>query len=87
MTISDILKIDGQATAKCFARKFGQENVHWCPCDVTKEDQFTKLWDSTEEFFKGPVDVLVNNAGVNHLVGWRKCIEIDVVSYLFDLLT
>lgn len=44
-------------------KEFGSDNVAGTPCDVTKEDQVQNLFDVAEERF-GPVDVLVNNAGL-----------------------
>lgn len=61
--------------------------MHWFHCDVTKEEEFTELWESTERAFGSSVDVLVNNAGVNHLPGWRKCMDIDIVSKRFHVVS
>jgi 3-oxoacyl-[acyl-carrier protein] reductase len=44
-------------------KEFGAGNVAGVPCDVTREDQVRSLFDKAEEWF-GPVDVLVNNAGL-----------------------
>lgn len=81
VTISDLENSKGEETSKRFAKHYGKDRVHWCPCDVTKEDEFTNLFDSTEKFFGGTVDILVNNAGINHLPGWRKCMDVDIVSF------
>jgi len=43
------------------------------------------LWVKTEEHFKKPVQLLVNNAGVSHHAGWKKCMEIDIVREIIDL--
>ena len=45
-------------------------------CDVTKQNDWEKMWDHTEETFGGKVQVLVNNAGINPSVGWKPCIDI-----------
>merc|ERR1711936_1099398 len=48
-----------------------------------KEEQFVNLFDKTEEFFKvSCVDLLANNAGVNLNFGWRKCMEINIISVM-----
>jgi 3-oxoacyl-[acyl-carrier protein] reductase len=70
----------GQEAAAELAKAHGGERVHFVRCDVTVEEQFRALWDASEAFFKAPVDVLVNNAGVNHTYGWRKCMDINIVS-------
>ena len=44
-------------------KEFGADSVAGTPCDVTKEDQVQLLFSVAESRF-GPVDVLVNNAGL-----------------------
>jgi 3-oxoacyl-[acyl-carrier protein] reductase len=48
-------------------KEFGPDNVAGVPCDVTKEDQVQRLFDTAEDRF-GPTDVLVNNAGLGGTV-------------------
>jgi 3-oxoacyl-[acyl-carrier protein] reductase len=50
-------------SAEALAKEFGDGVVFGVPCDVTQEDQVQRLFDTAEERF-GPVDVLVNNAGL-----------------------
>ncbi|HSZ39613.1 MAG TPA: SDR family oxidoreductase [Trebonia sp.] len=45
------------------AKEFGDDAVHGIPCDVTREDQVRRLFDTAEKRF-GAIDVLVNNAGL-----------------------
>jgi 3-oxoacyl-[acyl-carrier protein] reductase len=45
------------------AKVFGDDAVAGIPCDVTREDQVRRLFDTAEERF-GAIDVLVNNAGL-----------------------
>ena len=33
----------------------------------------------SEEFFGEKVEVLVNNAGINHAQGWEKCLSVNLV--------
>ena len=52
-------------------------------CDVTKKEQFTNLFDKTEEFFQvSCVDLLANNAGINLNHGWRLCMEVNIMSVM-----
>jgi len=80
VTISDVIVDLGQETAKQFADKFGEKRVFWKECDVTSSDQFEQLFAETKNYFNQPVNLLVNNAGVNHKLGWKKCMDIDIVS-------
>jgi 3-oxoacyl-[acyl-carrier protein] reductase len=45
------------------AKEFGDDMVDGIPCDVTREDEVRRLFDTAEERF-GAIDVLVNNAGL-----------------------
>ncbi|MEU6430845.1 SDR family oxidoreductase [Microbispora sp. NPDC046973] len=45
------------------AEEFGADTVTAVPCDVTSEEQVQNLFAAAEERF-GPVDVVVNNAGL-----------------------
>ena len=55
-------------------------------CDVTNEDDLTALYDGCEKHFGGKVDIFCNNAGINHTAGWKKCMQIDIVSRLSNSL-
>lgn len=75
----------GLGTLNEFGERFGQENVHFVKCDVTKDEEIVNLYDSCEAHFNQKVDIFCNNAGINHLMGWRKCLQIDIVSlHIFD---
>ena len=38
------------------------------------------LYDECEEYFQDKVAVLANNAGINTNLGWRKCMDVNIVS-------
>ena len=44
--------------------QFGEERVAWAEQDVTDRDQWREVWDRAEDYFGGPVEALVNNAGI-----------------------
>merc|ERR1711970_249977 len=50
--ISDVREEGGLATLKELREKFGAEKVTFVQCDVTKPEQFSKLFDECEAFFK-----------------------------------
>jgi NAD(P)-dependent dehydrogenase (short-subunit alcohol dehydrogenase family) len=63
-------------------------------CDVTKRDELVALYEGAEKHFGSAVEVFCNNAGINHVPGWRKCMDIDIVSihtllnfFLFEKLS
>merc|ERR1711936_851098 len=81
--ISDVNQEKGEDTLAGLRERFGQDKVCFVMCDVTKEEQFVNLFDKTEEFFKvSCVDLMANNAGVNLNFGWRKCMEINIISVM-----
>ncbi|WP_300377701.1 SDR family NAD(P)-dependent oxidoreductase [Henriciella sp.] len=47
---------------KALEERFGADTVRYVHCDVTKRDEFQKLFETAEEAFGG-VDILWNNAG------------------------
>jgi len=79
VALSDVLKDVCRETAKELASVYGEERVFWRECDVTSKESFERLYDETERHFEKKVTLVVNNAGVNHTVGWRKCMDVDIV--------
>jgi hypothetical protein len=67
--------------------------LHWMKypfngrCDVTKRDELLALYEGAEKHFGSAVEVFCNNAGINHVPGWRKCMDIDIVSIQTLFLT
>ena len=47
---------------------------------MTKQESLVSLYDGCEEHFKAKVDIFCNNAGINTAQGWRKCMDINIVS-------
>jgi len=81
--ISDVREEGGLATLKELREKFGAEKVTFVQCDVTKPEQFSKLFDECEAYFKVEcIDLLVNNAGINTNWGWRKCMEVNIIGVM-----
>ena len=77
--LSDVNQAIGKETLEEFSQKFGKKKVHFVPCDVTKQEEFTNLFDETEKYFESQVELLVNNAGVSPAkTGWRKCMDINI---------
>ena len=79
VTLSDVSAAAGERAAAALSAAHGAERVAFVACDVTKADEVAALWAAAAERFGRAPDVLVNNAGVGHLLGWRKCIEVNLV--------
>lgn len=84
--ISDIREDRGQASLKELQEQFGEERVTFVACDVTNQEQFTRLFDECEKYFSVPcVDLLINNAGISTMMenfGWRKCMEVNIIGVM-----
>ena len=82
--ISDLyLSEVAESTIKEFKNRYGKESVCFVKCDVTKEDQFEALFNETESYFKVDcIDMLVNNAGINTNMGWKKCMEVNIMGVM-----
>ena len=81
--ISDIKEDVANKTLKELQHSYGNENVCFVKCDVTKEDEFANLFNETEKKFNvACVDVLVNNAGINTKLGWKKCIDVNMIGVM-----
>ena len=57
---------------------FGEDSCTFEEHDVTDKAQWEQVWSAAEKFFKKPLDVLVNNAGVSPMLGFDLCMKVDV---------
>ena len=81
--ISNVNKVKGESTLKELQERFGKLKVCYCQCDVTKEEEVKGLFDKAEEYFDvNCVDILVNNAGVHVNLGWKNCMEVNLMALL-----
>ena len=79
--LSNVNKVKGESILNELQERFGKLKVCYCQCDVTKEDEVKGLFDTAEEYFNvNCVDILVNNAGVNVNLGWRKCMDVNLMA-------
>ncbi|XP_055932304.1 15-hydroxyprostaglandin dehydrogenase [NAD(+)]-like [Argiope bruennichi] len=79
--VADIQEEKAKEFAKYQQSIYGEENVIAVSCDVSKESEYTKLFEETLKHFK-KVDVLVNNAGILLEQQPRKCIEVNLLGPL-----
>ena len=81
--LSDLDQDEGENTLRELEQRFGKDKVCFSLCDVTKEEELEGLLDKAEQYFKvGCIDIMVNNAGVNVNLGWRKCMNINIMAVL-----
>ena len=81
--ISDLKKDAAKLTLEEFQNQFGRERVCFVSCDVTKKEEFISLFNETEKFFNVDcVDMLVNNAGVNSNLGWKTCMDVNIMGLM-----
>lgn len=74
--VSDINGDIGSETLQELQRTYGASNVTFKTCNVTQEKDWDELWQHTEYYFGGKVSILINNAGVHAIHGWKACIDI-----------
>ncbi|KAK7079652.1 hypothetical protein SK128_025837 [Halocaridina rubra] len=75
--LSDVDAEKGLETEKELQAAHGADNVVFVKCDVTKDEDYNKLWDTATEKL-GPVMLLVNNAGIGNEKNWQLTMDINV---------
>uniref|UniRef100_A0A2P2HZK9 15-hydroxyprostaglandin dehydrogenase [NAD(+)] n=1 Tax=Hirondellea gigas TaxID=1518452 RepID=A0A2P2HZK9_9CRUS len=75
--IADVLEEVGKATTKELQEKYGQKQVYFVFCDVTKPEQFKDAWNKCEEDLGTPT-LLVNNAGIGDEQNWKKTLDVNL---------
>jgi len=60
----------------------GNNQVHGVVCDVTRPEEIKELWNHAAE--KGPVDIWINNAGINHMPHLFHELEEELISAIID---
>ena len=65
--LSDIDEIKGHETKELFQKQFGlnENGVCFVKCDVSNKEDWPKLWNLAENILEGPIEILINNAGLN----------------------
>ena len=81
--LSDINENLCNDTLAELGNRFGDKTVHMVTCDVTKHEQFLELFNEAEKYFNVKcIDILVNNAGVIDSVGWKKCMDVNIMGVM-----
>ncbi|RLN67062.1 hypothetical protein BBP00_00001840 [Phytophthora kernoviae] len=79
-----------QATGKELQRQYGERNVCWDRQDVTERGSFPRAFAYASKYFKTPVNVLVNNAGIAgdmmfyepENTKWEAVVDIDLTALI-----
>ncbi|GHV73562.1 3-oxoacyl-[acyl-carrier-protein] reductase FabG [Spirochaetia bacterium] len=80
-------EVTAQAVADALVKDFGVRAFIFC-ADVSRETDVKALFDAAENFFGGPVHILVNNAGICPVVNivdtsfetWKEVMDVNVDS-------
>ena len=81
--ISDVREEIARATLNEFQLIYGKKNICFIKCDVTLEEEFTDLIAEAENYFNVDcIDILVNNAGINTNLGWKKCMDVNIIGVM-----
>ncbi|CAI5744650.1 unnamed protein product [Peronospora destructor] len=88
--ITDVNVQELEATGKELQQKFGESNVCWDRQNVTEKKSFSRAFAYASTYFKQPVNVLVNNAGIAcdmtfykpDSTTWETVVEIDLVALI-----
>ncbi|KAG7392297.1 hypothetical protein PHYPSEUDO_001401 [Phytophthora pseudosyringae] len=88
--ITDVDVHELQAAGKELQLKYGEQNVCWDRQDVTEKGSFTRAFAYASKYFKRPVNVLVNNAGIAgdmtffepESSQWEAVVDIDLTALI-----
>ncbi|KAG0726144.1 15-hydroxyprostaglandin dehydrogenase [NAD(+)] [Chionoecetes opilio] len=75
--VADIDSEQGEATVGELQARHGPDKVTFFTCDVTKDEHFKGAWDAAEEKL-GPINLLINNAGIGNEQEWHKTVEVNL---------
>ncbi|CAL1292582.1 unnamed protein product [Larinioides sclopetarius] len=79
--VADIQELKAEEFARDQQKMYGEGNVTAIRCDVSKESDYSNLFEKTLGKFKR-IDVLVNNAGTILESDPRKCLEVNLLGPL-----
>jgi len=80
--ISDLQEEVGNNTVKEFRKEFGEDRAHFVRCDVTNNEDLDNLIEASNKVFGAPVDIFVNNAGINLNKGWEMCMKVNIMAVM-----
>ncbi|EGI65005.1 PREDICTED: 15-hydroxyprostaglandin dehydrogenase [NAD(+)]-like [Acromyrmex echinatior] len=77
VAVVDLSTSNGQNVVATLENEFGKSRAIFVACDVTKADEFEKIFKKIVDTFKG-LDILINNAGIFNDNYWEKTIDLNV---------
>jgi len=80
--LSDINETTGASALAELSERFGKNKVHFIKCNVLEKDDIVNLYEGCEKHFGRTVDIFCNNAGINHVRGWKLCMDIDIMAVM-----
>jgi len=76
---TDINASLGEETRAKLVKDFGAERVGFGLQDVTNKEGWRTVWGEGENFFKGKIEALVNNAGIFSKTAYDKVLEVNAL--------
>jgi len=80
--LSDVNSSTGSTALAELSEKFGKNKLHFIKCNVLEKIDIESLYEGCEKHFGRTVDIFCNNAGINHIRGWKLCMDIDIMAVM-----
>ena len=77
VVMTDVNSQLGEEQETQLRAEYGQSQVRFLRLDVREEAEWAEVWDEAERWLEGPVEVLINNAGLFSRSDWRPMFEAD----------
>ena len=78
VVMTDINSQLGAEQQKQLRQEFGESRLMFVKLDVRSEAEWEQVWQEAEKWFDGPVDVLMNNAGLFSRTDWRLMLDVNL---------
>ncbi|XP_041372084.1 15-hydroxyprostaglandin dehydrogenase [NAD(+)]-like isoform X2 [Gigantopelta aegis] len=75
--VADVKVEDGQRTVSDFGQTYGKDRATFVKCDVSNEKDLEDLFVAVKRRY-GPLDIMVNNAGIANETNWSKMVDINM---------
>ncbi|XP_063059707.1 15-hydroxyprostaglandin dehydrogenase [NAD(+)]-like isoform X2 [Engraulis encrasicolus] len=77
VSLFDVDEVSGNTTKCVLEKEFGPDQILFCQCDVTSEEQFKDAFQRTVQKFGG-INIVCNNAGISNETDWEKTVAVNL---------